>query len=196
MAILTTGSKGQIDNIRSFQGGRLLGCRMLASRALSLVGKRALSTSVCLRGHAGVIKTEAYSLPMYEDSRATPLPDVAFVSQLTAEQTALKEKEKGSWTSLNNSEKLELYRIKFNATYAQMNQGSSEWKTICGGALFFVGLTALIVMWQRKYVFGDVPHTFSDDWIEKQTKRMLDMRVNPIEGFSSKWDYEKNEWKK
>ncbi|XP_069492543.1 cytochrome c oxidase subunit 4 isoform 1, mitochondrial [Ambystoma mexicanum] len=169
---------------------------MLASRALSLVGKRALSTSVCLRGHAGVVKSDAFSLPMYEDSRATPLPEVAFIGHLNAEQNALKEKEKGSWTSLDNSEKLELYHIKFNHTYAQMNRGSSEWKTVCGGALFFIGLSALIVLWQRKYVFGPVPHTFSDDWIEKQTKRMLDMRINPVEGFSSKWDYEKNEWKK
>ncbi|KAG8548979.1 hypothetical protein GDO81_023301, partial [Engystomops pustulosus] len=88
------------------------------------------------------------------------------------------------------------YRIKFNQTYADMNKGTNEWKTAIGGTLIFIGLTAFIILWQREYVFGEIPHTLSDDWVAMQTKRMLDMRINPVEGFSSHWDYEKNEWKK
>eukprot|EP00079_Xenopus_tropicalis_P024029 XP_012816549.1 PREDICTED: cytochrome c oxidase subunit 4 isoform 1, mitochondrial isoform X1 [Xenopus tropicalis] len=169
---------------------------MLSSRVLSLVGRRALSTSACLQGHAAVVKPETYSLPVYVDRRNVPLPDIAFVETLSSEQKALKEKEKGTWASLSAKEKLELYRIKFQESYSEMNQGSSEWKTILGGTLFFIGFTAFVILWQRKYVYGDVPHTFSDDWVAKQAKRMLDMRINPIQGFSSKWDYDKNEWKK
>lgn len=45
-------------------------------------------------------------------------------------------------------------------------------------------------------VYGPIPHTFDRDWVAMQTKRMLDMKVNPIQGFSAKWDYNKNEWKK
>uniref|UniRef100_A0A8C5QR04 Cytochrome c oxidase subunit 4 n=1 Tax=Leptobrachium leishanense TaxID=445787 RepID=A0A8C5QR04_9ANUR len=169
---------------------------MLSSRLLTLAGRRALSTSVCLQGHAGVVKSEEYSLPVYIDRRETPLPDIPYVSHLTAEQKALKEKEKGTWVALSTKEKLELYRIKFSDTYAEMNKSSSEWKTIIGGILVLTGLTGFIIIWQKHYVFGAVPHTLSDEWIAYQTKRMLDLRINPVEGMSSQWDYEKNEWKK
>ncbi|XP_039358731.1 cytochrome c oxidase subunit 4 isoform 1, mitochondrial isoform X1 [Mauremys mutica] len=169
---------------------------MLASRAFNLIGKRAISTSIGLRGHAGVAKVEDFSLPSYIDRRDIPLPQLEYVRNLSAEQKALKEKEKASWSALSIDEKVGLYRIKFCETFAEMNRGSNEWKTVIGGALFFFGLTAFIVIWQRLYVYGPVPHTFSEEWVAMQTKRMLDMRVNPIEGFSAKWDYDKNEWKK
>lgn len=45
-------------------------------------------------------------------------------------------------------------------------------------------------------MFPQLPHTLEDDWKAMQAQRMLDMRVGPIQGFSSNWDYEKKEWKK
>ncbi|XP_073461840.1 cytochrome c oxidase subunit 4 isoform 1, mitochondrial [Aquarana catesbeiana] len=176
-------------------GGCWRDCTMLSSQVLRFVGKRALSTSVCLQGH-GSVASQHTPLPAYQDHRALPLPEVNYVADLTPEQNLLKEKERELGSLLSASEKVELYRIKFNDTYADMNKGSSEWKSVLGGTLFFVGFTALVYMWQRKYVFGEIPHTLSDEWIAMQTKRMLDMRVNPVEGFSAKWDYDKNEWKK
>ncbi|XP_048210959.1 cytochrome c oxidase subunit 4 isoform 1, mitochondrial [Perognathus longimembris pacificus] len=169
---------------------------MLATRALSLIGKRAISTSVCVRAHGSVVKSEDYALPIYVDRRDYPLPDIAHVRQLSASQKALKEKEKAPWTGLSKDEKVELYRIRFNESFAEMNQGTNEWKTVVGMALFFIGFTAIVLVWEKRFVYGPVPHTFDEDWVAMQTKRMLDMKVSPIQGFSSHWDYEKNEWKK
>ena len=44
-----------------------------------------------------------------------------------------------------------VYRIKFNESYAEMNRGSNEWKTVLGAVLFFLGVTGVILIWQKHY---------------------------------------------
>uniref|UniRef100_A0A8B9RLD0 Cytochrome c oxidase subunit 4 n=1 Tax=Astyanax mexicanus TaxID=7994 RepID=A0A8B9RLD0_ASTMX len=134
------------------------------------------------------------SLP-YFDRLDTPLPDRPYQDSLSAAEKSLKQKEKGPWTSLSNEEKLALYRIMFKETYAEMKRPTGEWKTVVAGILFFMGATGLVVLWQRYYVYPPHPPSFDEEWQAKQVKRMLDMRINPVEGFSSKWDYEKGQWK-
>ncbi|KAM4705995.1 cytochrome c oxidase subunit 4 isoform 1, mitochondrial-like [Rhinophrynus dorsalis] len=137
-----------------------------------------------------------FTKPMYCERREIPLPEAKFVSNLTPQQQALKLKETGPWNELTKEEKLALYHISFNQSYAQMNEGSgSEWKTIVGGVLYFLAFGGLYLWWHRKYVYGPVPHTLSEEWVAMQAKRMIDMRVNPVTGFSAHWDYEKNQWK-
>ncbi|XP_069758235.1 cytochrome c oxidase subunit 4 isoform 1, mitochondrial [Narcine bancroftii] len=168
---------------------------MMASRALSHVAKRAFSTTICMQAHGRAVARMDYSLPQYIDRKDEPLSTIDFVGHLSGEQKSLKEKEKSSWVSLSSEEKLKLYRIRFQQSYAEMGKSSNELKTVIGGVLFMVGCAGLIFLWQKMFVYGPVPPTLDDEWKAKQTKRMLDMRINPILGISSKWDYEKKEWK-
>uniref|UniRef100_A0A2K5YH29 Cytochrome c oxidase subunit 4 n=1 Tax=Mandrillus leucophaeus TaxID=9568 RepID=A0A2K5YH29_MANLE len=138
---------------------------MLPTRVFSLVGKRAISKSASVRAHGNDVKSDDNALPAYVDRCDYPLPDVAHVKHLSA----LKEEEK----------KVELYCIQFKESFAEMNRGANEWKTVVGAAMFFIGFTAFIIIWEKRC------------WVAIQTKR-----VNPVQGFAAKWDYDKNEWKK
>mgnify|MGYP000212127356 CR=1 FL=1 len=42
----------------------------------------------------------------YHAQRSYPMPEEPFCMELNAEQRALKEKEKGSWTQLSHAEKV------------------------------------------------------------------------------------------
>lgn len=42
----------------------------------------------------------------YHAQRSYPMPEEPFCTELNAEQQALKEKEKGSWTQLSHAEKV------------------------------------------------------------------------------------------
>ncbi|KAM8829534.1 cytochrome c oxidase subunit 4 isoform 2, mitochondrial isoform 1-T1 [Synchiropus picturatus] len=172
--------------------------RAVAGRVGSLLLRRSTAAPVGVRMSShpqDVVEATDMSRPMYSDRLDTPLPDRPYRMDLTPEQMTLKQKEKGPWAQLSKEEKIALYRLKFNQTYAEMKQPSSEWKTVMGCIFIFFGLTGLVVWWQSIYVYPARPRTFDKEWQAKQLKRMLDMRVNPVEGFSAKWDYEKGRWK-
>ncbi|XP_040185901.1 cytochrome c oxidase subunit 4 isoform 1, mitochondrial isoform X2 [Rana temporaria] len=171
---------------------------VLAQRSPLLAKLRLLGAASARAAHSHESSDAApyYTRPVYHDHRALPLPDIPFHESLSTQEVSLKEKEKGPWKQLSQEEKISLYRIQFNKTYAEINKPSNEWKSVIGGVFFFFGITALIVWWQRVHVFPELPHTLEDDWKAMQAQRMLDMRVGPIQGFSSNWDYEKKEWKK
>uniref|UniRef100_A0A8C2W6T0 Cytochrome c oxidase subunit 4 n=2 Tax=Chinchilla lanigera TaxID=34839 RepID=A0A8C2W6T0_CHILA len=128
--------------------------------------------------------------------RYYPMPDEPFCTDLSAEQRVLKEKEKGSWTQLSHAEKVALYRIQFQQTFAEMNQSSNEWKTVTGCVFFFMGITALMIWWMRVYVFPEKPVTLTDEWKARQLQRVLDMKSNPVQGLAARWDYARREWRK
>ncbi|KAM4738302.1 cytochrome c oxidase subunit 4 isoform 2, mitochondrial [Anableps anableps] len=179
--------------------------RLTSGRLGSLLARRpaaALTTSttssrvrmVSQQSHE-VSETVDMSRPMYYDRLDTPLPDKPFKDVLSDAEESLKQKEKGPWSQLTNEEKIALYRLMFSQSYAEMKAPTGEWKTVVGGMFFFLGFTGLVVWWQRIYVYPPHPRTVDDDWQAMQLQRMLDMRINPVEGFSAKWDYDKGQWK-
>lgn len=44
-----------------------------------------------------------------------------------------------------------MYRIQFNESFAEMNRSTNEWKTVVGLAMFFIGFTALVLIWEKHY---------------------------------------------
>uniref|UniRef100_A0A1A8KI04 Cytochrome c oxidase subunit 4 n=2 Tax=Nothobranchius kuhntae TaxID=321403 RepID=A0A1A8KI04_NOTKU len=171
--------------------------RLTSGRLGSLLVRRTsvMSASSSRMASHEVSDTADMSRPMYCDRLDIPLPDKPYRDVLTDAEESLKQKEKGPWSQLSREEKIALYRLSFCQTYAEMKKPTGEWKTVIGGIFFFVGFTGLVVWWQRIYVYPPRPRTFDPEWQAKQLQRMLDMRVNPIQGFSAKWDYEKGQWK-
>lgn len=45
-------------------------------------------------------------------------------------------------------------------------------------------------------VYSPLPITFDKEHREGQFRRIIDLQVNPVQGAASKWDYEKDDWKK
>ncbi|XP_040009468.1 cytochrome c oxidase subunit 4 isoform 2, mitochondrial [Xiphias gladius] len=171
---------------------------LTAGRAGRLLARRAAASltagSARMASH-DVAETVDMSQPLYWDRVDIPLPDRPYKDVLTAADESLKQKEKGPWSQLSKEEQIALYRLMFCQTFPEMKQPTAEWKTVLGGIFIFLGLTGLVVWWQKVYVYPPRPRTFDDEWQAKQVKRMLDMRVNPVEGFAAKWDYEKGQWK-
>lgn len=127
---------------------------------------------------------------------------------------ALREKEKGDWRQLSHEEKRTLYRASFRQTFAEFKAPTGEWKSVIGVSLFFVSL-GLWVFYAMKLwgnsehfvscsyyylflllVYSPLPETFNQENREAQLRRIIDLQINPVQGISSKWDYEKDDWKK
>ncbi|RUS77065.1 hypothetical protein EGW08_015177 [Elysia chlorotica] len=131
----------------------------------------------------------------YIDKGAFPCPAIRFKED-TPEILKLREKEKGDWKSLSLEEKKELYRASFCQTYSEMHAPTGEWKAFAAALLFaFVG-AGWLMAFVKKVVYPPPPSTITRDWQEAQLQKMLDQEQGIIAGVSSKWDYEKLEWKK
>ncbi|XP_076269106.1 cytochrome c oxidase subunit 4 isoform 1, mitochondrial-like [Rhynchophorus ferrugineus] len=133
--------------------------------------------------------------PSYVDRNDFPFPAIRW-KEPNADILALREKEKGDWSKLSVEEKKALYRASFRQTFAEFQAPTGEWKYIVGTGLLILSLGFWSYFGLKAFVYSPLPDSFKKENREAQLARMLDLQVNPIEGISSKWDYEKNEWKK
>ena len=108
----------------------------------------------------------------------------------------LREKEKGDWKKLTLEEKKALYRASFCQTLAEVEAPTGEWKSIIGLTLLGISIGVWGYLWMKAYVYGKLPETITDEEkMKAQIERMIAMRVNPVEGLTSNYDYEKGRWK-
>ncbi|XP_048484277.1 cytochrome c oxidase subunit 4 isoform 1, mitochondrial [Plutella xylostella] len=132
--------------------------------------------------------------PNYVDRPDYPMPAVRFQPE-TPDIKMLREKEKGDWRKLTMEEKKALYRASFCQTFAEFQAPTGEWKGVTGWALTLASLSVWIYFAMKIFVYSPLPETFDDEHQKAQLKRMLDLKVNPVDGLASKWDYENNRWK-
>jgi cytochrome c oxidase subunit 4 len=132
--------------------------------------------------------------PSYMDRPEFPCPAVRF-RENSKEVLALRAKEKGDWKSLSLDDKKSLYRASFRQTFSEMHAPSGEWKVILGFVLIAVSVTGLTFTLVKHYVLPPMPETITREWQEAQVERMIKQRQGPVDGISSRWDFEKNDWK-
>ncbi|XP_030756400.1 cytochrome c oxidase subunit 4 isoform 1, mitochondrial-like [Sitophilus oryzae] len=133
--------------------------------------------------------------PTYIDRADFPFPAIRW-KEPNADILALREKEKGDWSKLSLEEKKAIYRASFRQTFSEFQAPTGEWKYILGVGFIILSAGIWCFFFLKAFVYAPLPDTFKKENREAQLARMLDLRVNPIEGISSKWDYEKKEWKK
>ncbi|KAL1456581.1 hypothetical protein WDU94_001302 [Cyamophila willieti] len=134
--------------------------------------------------------------PGYMDTVMFPYSSVRFRA-ITKELEPLKQKEKGDWKNLTLEEKKTLYRASFCQTFAEMEAPTGEWKAAYGIAFMVVSISLLTyVLMEKVGIFPEKAETLSDEHRQKMLQTMIDLKWNPITGTGSRWDYEKNEWKK
>jgi len=132
----------------------------------------------------------------YIDSVMAPFPAIRFKED-AGEIAALREKEKGDWKKLTTEEKKTLYRASFCQTLTEVEAPTGEWKSILGLTLIGISIGIWGYLWMKAFVYNDMPDTIlNEDKQKAQIDRMIALRVNPIEGLTSNYDYEKGQWKK
>jgi len=203
--------------------GHLKTCKMFsqlvqrqATRALLMHrGRIFLSTSAVKRGGYGINGGEYQPLPIkceigtreivgygmngeetYIDHWAYPFPAIRFKED-TPDILKLKEKEKGDWKKLTVHEKKELYRASFCQTLVEVKAPTGEWKAVIGISLMAITLGIWGFIWVTTYAYEELPITMTDEGhLRALIQKMIDMRVGAVDGFTSNYDYEKNEWKR
>ena len=127
----------------------------------------------------------------YFDLIEVPCPPIRYKPP-SAEIDALRQKEKSDWKSLSVDEKKKLYRASFCRTFAELDAPTAEGRRTFGDLMFILSIPITLYVILKNTVFPPLPESMSDLGKKKMVRFYLDNRVGD---FSSKWDYEKQQWK-
>ncbi|CAK9300412.1 unnamed protein product [Gordionus sp. m RMFG-2023] len=132
--------------------------------------------------------------PVYFDIPITPCPAIRF-KENTPEVLKLREKEMKDWKNLSIEEKKELYRNSFRQTYSEMNAYIPYWKNYSATTIFILTISIWMFIYTSRYVFDNVPSTYTREYQEGMLKQIIESGQHPITGPSSRWDFENRKWK-
>lgn len=132
----------------------------------------------------------------YFDRRDFPYPALRWKSPKAPGVPELREKELGDWKNLTLDEKKALYRASFCQTYAEfVLNDKGQWKLWIGGVLIGLAFSLWLWFFCKLFVYKPLPDTFSPEGQLARLRYEIAIRKDPIQGISSKWDYEKDQWK-
>ncbi|RVE44592.1 hypothetical protein evm_010772 [Chilo suppressalis] len=171
---------------------------LLARKCIGFITPRVYSVrnvyGTCRIGHRDVVGYGINGCANYKDDAHFPFPAIRF-KENTKDICALREKEKGDWKMLCCEEKKALYRASFCQTFVEFKHPTGSWKFIVGWFFIISSFGFWMMMFFHYYVTEPLPISLSKESQKAQLRRMLEARVNPIDGLSSKWDYDNDRWK-
>lgn len=90
-----------------------------------------------------------------------------------------------------------LIRASFCQTFSEFKVSNlGEWKSVTAGVLFLLCVPLWLYYYFKLTIYADMmPDSFKEENRAAQFRRLLDLRVNPIRGLASRWDYDKDDWK-
>merc|ERR1712055_598863 len=118
--------------------------------------------------------------------------EVTYIDSVMAPFPAIRVKEdQGDWKKLTLEEKKALYRASFCQTLAEVEAPTGEWKTILGMCLIGLSLGLWGFLFIAFNAYAPIPDTMvNEEKVKAQIDRMVAIRVNPVEGLTSNYDYE------
>jgi len=133
---------------------------------------------------------------IYIDRVDYPYPAIRWKEPQASGVPELRQKEMGDWKAMTLEEKKELYRASFCQTLEEyMANDKGRWKKVAG--IVLAGLGVSLWFWFANQLFfkGNPPNSLDREGMMARIKYEIASRFNPIQGISSKWDYEKDQWK-
>ncbi|PAA82871.1 hypothetical protein BOX15_Mlig031254g3 [Macrostomum lignano] len=133
-------------------------------------------------------------MPNYFDCLMFPYPAIRFREWDSAYE-ALRQKEKGDWNNLSIEDKKKLYRHSFRYTFSELEAPTGRWKLSIGILMLVFSGASLTMLFIKKVFTPAFPKSFDEEWMMRSMWKQIMIGFNPVQGVSSKWDYENNRWK-